>query len=116
MESVKDSLKWLSQSTPLFECPDLIDRKGIVVVSTWMWKPSEKEMFGLLFSRLVPLSVDLSDIENGGVKITGVSPELPRWVGGPLKAYTARFRFDDGKHWFDGFVELGAVEPAARKG
>lgn len=68
-------------------------------------------MFGLVFSRFLPLETDFSDLDNGGVRVTGVSPDLPRWDGERLKTYTVQFRFDDGRHWFDGFVELGKPGP-----
>jgi hypothetical protein len=108
---MNETLKWLDQGTPVFECPDLMERKGVVVITSWLWKPRETVLFGLVFSRFVPLETDLSDLENGGVRITGVSPDLPRHAGGRLKTYTCQFRFDEGRHWFDGFVELGAPKP-----
>lgn len=99
----------LDPMQPIFDCPDLMERRGTVLITSWHWKPRESVMFGLLFSRFLPLHTDLTQLQNGAVQITGVSPDLPRSVVPGL--YTCQFRFCDGRHWFDGFVPLGVSKP-----
>jgi hypothetical protein len=99
------------EASTIFDCPDLFERKGQLVITSWVWKRRESEMFGQLFTRFLPLETDLSHLDNGGVYITGVSPDLPVWDGIHLKKYICMFQFMEGRNWFDGFVEAGLTPP-----
>ena len=80
----------VNKSVSVFDTPDLFERMGIVLITPWIWSQKEQQSLGALFSRFVPLETDFSDLMNGGIRIRGVSPDLPLSDPEKLQIYTAR--------------------------
>jgi hypothetical protein len=77
--------------TTIFDCPDLWDRKGIVVIDTALWENAEhfRQVIGEMYLRALPTHTAPDDTR---LIVTCVSPEFDLYHNGSeMPYYTAIF-------------------------